>query len=522
MNDILFYFIKSGIAMALFYGIYRIFMEKDTNHRLNRFYLVGTMMLSLVLPILHLETLVTVEQPVRMPVLISLDDQGIVQPVIGVSNATGDGFRLNGFTLARWVYFSGVIILISALIVQSLRLLFIIKRSGKAGYGALKVFFVNRDIAPFSIFNRVFLSKESRNDPKLNTILDHEYAHYRYLHYIDLVFFEFITIFQWFNPFVWLYIRSLKEIHEYQADAAVLRKGEGTGSYQALLVNQLTGTEVFRLANGFSKSLTKKRMIMMTKLRSKKRAWLKSLLAMPVVAVLLIAYAANSNSLPEDDPVIIRGQVVEAGSGEPMPGVAVIWKGHTTGTVTNLNGDFELELTDKEAVLVYSFVGFETTNSRGLGPHHIEMKEGVIPINMEGVSSSDEAIKREEQRQKEEQKQWELQQKEIQMKGEAFWVVEDLARFPGGKPALKRYLEDNIRYPDDARKGKAEVLVQFTIKANGSVDDVRIPKAGIKEMDKEAVRLIAEMPDWIPGKQRGKPVSSTYIVSVVFEKTFGI
>jgi hypothetical protein len=63
--------------------------------------------------------------------------------------------------------------------------------------------------------------------------------------------------------------------------------------------------------------------------------------------------------------------------------------------------------------------------------------------------------------------------------------------------------------------------VQFTIKGDGSVDDVKVQRAGIKGMDKEAVRLIAEMPDWIPAKQRGKPVSSMYIVPVVFEKTFG-
>lgn len=176
---------------------------------------------------------------------------------------------------------------------------------------------MNKSIVPFSILNRVYLNQEIRRDPKIKTILDHEYAHYRFLHYIDLIILEFITIFQWFNPFIWLYIRSLKEIHEYQADAAVLRNGEETGSYQALLVNQLTGTEVFRLTNGFSKSLTKKRMIMMTKMRSKKGAWLKVLLAIPVLAILLIANAANSKTMPDGDPVLFKGKVVEAKSGSP-------------------------------------------------------------------------------------------------------------------------------------------------------------------------------------------------------------
>jgi len=411
--------------------------------------------------------------------------------------------------------------MIATLLIQLFRLVFI-KKSGIEKYGSMKVIYVNKDIIPFSILNRIYLNQEIRRDPKIRTILDHEYAHYRFLHYIDLILLEFITIFQWFNPFIWLYVRSLKEIHEFLADAAVLQNGEGTGSYQALLVNQLTGTEVFRLTNGFSKSLTKKRMIMMTKMKSKKGAWLKALLAVPVLAILLIAYTANSTTIPDGDPVLIKGKVVEAKSGSSLPGVSVIWKGHTTGTVTDMNGDVIMELPDKEAVLVYSFVGFESITSKGIGPHRIEMKPGTIPIRLEGVSSTDEAIEQELHRQKDEQMKQSVLENEKGGKAdtEVFWIVEDLAHFPGGRPALKRYLEDNIRYPDDARTGQAEVMVQFTIKTDGSVDGVKIQNAGIKKMDKEAIRLVSQMPDWIPAKQRDKPVSSQYIVPVVFSKTF--
>jgi TonB family protein len=188
-----------------------------------------------------------------------------------------------------------------------------------------------------------------------------------------------------------------------------------------------------------------------------------------------------------------------------------------------MNGDFIVELPDKDAVLVYSFVGFKTATSKGVGPHRIEMKPGTIPIKLEGVSSSDEAIKKELQRQKEEQMKQSVLENEKggETDNEVFWVVEDLAHFPGGRPALKRYLEDNIRYPDDAREGQSEVLVQFTIRTDGSVADVELKEKGIKKMDMEAVRIVSEMPEWRPAQQRGKSVSSQYIVPVVFEKTFG-
>ncbi len=124
-------------------------------------------------------------------------------------------------------------------------------------------------------------------------------------------------------------------------------------------------------------------------------------------------------------------------------------------------------------------------------------------------------------RQKEEQKKWTDLEKETKTNDEVFWIVEDLAHYPGGRPALKKYLEENIRYPDDARDGQAEVMVQFTIKTDGSVADVKLREKGIKQMDKEAIRLVSEMPDWVPAKQRSKPVSSQYIVPGVFENSFG-
>ncbi len=519
MNSMLLYFLKSGIAMALFYGIYRIFMEKDTNYSLNRYYLAGTLFLAVILPLIPLEEIIFVHRTINIPVFISLDDQGTADTVTGLGNATGARSYLTGSFLARIIYLCGMVILLANLSFQFLKLI-CLKKVATERYGSMRIIFVKRDIVPFSILNRVYMNHKTSVDPKIRIILDHEYAHYRSLHSIDLVILECIAIFQWFNPFTWLYIRSLKEIHEFQADAVVLRNGIETGCYQALLVNQLTGTEVFRFASGFSKSLTKKRMIMMTKMRSKKGTWLKALLAMPVLAFLLVAFTAKPGILTAGDPVIIQGKVVEAVSGSPMPGVAVIWKGHTTGTITDMNGDFKLELPDQEAVLVYSFVGFETTRSAGAGPHRIEMKRAAIPIDMEGVSSSDEAIQKEIQRQKDEQQERSVLEEDTKQGGEVFWVVEDLAHFPGGKPALKRYLEDHVSYPDGAREGKMEILVQFTVKSDGSVADVKVVKESIRQMDREAIRLVSEMPDWIPARQRDKPVSSQYIIPVVFEKTF--
>ncbi len=86
--------------------------------------------------------------------------------------------------------------------------------------------------------------------------------------------------------------------------------------------------------------------------------------------------------------------------------------------------------------------------------------------------------------------------------------------FVGGKEALFNYFKDNIRYPDDVEDGT--VYVAFVVGTNGEVRDARVFK-GVKEsMDKEALRLINNMPDWDPGLINGEPVASVYGLPIIF------
>ena len=512
MNSMLLYFIKSAISMALFYGVYRVFMEKETNHTLNRFYLVGTIILSLVLPVLPLEKLFIIES-YQMPLLFISGEQGIASAAIEISNTSGAGLSISGIFLARIIYLGGIGILALTLIAQMVRLFFI-RRAGKERYGQLTVISVVKNILPFSILNRVFISQETREDPKLNTILDHEHAHFRLMHFIDLFLLEFITIFQWFNPIVWLYVRSLKEIHEYQADAVVLQGGEGTGTYQALLVNQLTGTEVFRLSSAFSKSLTKKRMIMMTKIKSGKSAWMKALIAMPVLAILLIAYAANSPAgIAGEGDYIVKGKVVEAETGDPLPGVSIIWQGTTSGTVSDMDGTFVLKVNDKDAVVVYSFVGFTTAKTTGEGEYTVKMDTKVYEVNTDYNPGKEKAeLANEESPEKEPIKTSEPE--------EVFYVVEDMPKFQGMNPdACIAYVQENLEYPQKARdKGiEGKVYVSFVIDTKGKVTKAEVKRSVDPLLNKAALKAVNSMPAWTPGKQRGKAVQVQIMVPVEFK-----
>ncbi len=100
-----------------------------------------------------------------------------------------------------------------------------------------------------------------------------------------------------------------------------------------------------------------------------------------------------------------------------------------------------------------------------------------------------------------------------------FVVAEKMPSFPGGQQALMKYLSENIRYPIIAQENgvQGRVIVQFTVRKDGSIDDVKVVKSADPSLDKEAVRLIKSVPAWEPGMQRGKAVHCKFTVPIVFK-----
>ena len=109
-----------------------------------------------------------------------------------------------------------------------------------------------------------------------------------------------------------------------------------------------------------------------------------------------------------------------------------------------------------------------------------------------------------------------VEQKEEETK--VFEVVEQMPQFPGGDAALMQYLSSHIKYPVVAEENgiQGRVVCTFVVERNGSITDVRVVKSVDPSLDKEAVRVIKSMPNWIPGKQNGSAVRVKYTVPVTF------
>ena len=94
-----------------------------------------------------------------------------------------------------------------------------------------------------------------------------------------------------------------------------------------------------------------------------------------------------------------------------------------------------------------------------------------------------------------------------------------MPEFPGGDVGLSKYLAENVKFPENAKKDSLsrKVFVQFVINQDGDVENVKVARGVDKAFDKEAIRVVESMPKWEPAKQFGKPVKFTHTIAVAFK-----
>jgi TonB family protein len=310
MNELFRYLVLSGISMILLYCIYALFLRKDTFFMVNRIYLIGTIIFSLVAPLminkvnLHLES----------------TGYGYLLETITITPEKIETAVVNNFSLFQTifiVFITGAALFLCRFVFQIMQLVFLVKKYGITRNEGLKLVFINRNYSPFSFFNLIFINEKETGTEYFRNILEHELVHVRQKHTLDLILVELLTIIQWFNPIVWFYRHSLKTIHEYLADEGVLVKGINQNHYQELLLRQVLGIQVNDLTNNFNHSLLKRRIIMMTRTKSTALAKLKFLLVIPAMLLLAFIFSISVGNIALGQTE--SGKTTSKGSKETPP-----------------------------------------------------------------------------------------------------------------------------------------------------------------------------------------------------------
>ena len=286
MLTFLSYDLKVAVLIAAFYFCYRLLMERDTLHRLNRVVLLVTLVLSLVLPLCVVtfhETQWIEPLPVDDQAEPDVAELGQALPVVPARQ---------WWQLALTVVVVGGMVLRLAYLLRSYAMLRRMLRSGEEHRldDGVRLVVVDQPVAPFSWMNTIVVNRQDYAERNA-LLLIHERSHIRLHHSRDVVFVELLTVLQWFNPVVWLLSRDLRTVHEYEADEAVLSQGADTAQYITLLMHKAMGVQACVLANGINTSETKKRVKMMIKMKSPRWSWLKCLYIVPIAALSLAVTA---------------------------------------------------------------------------------------------------------------------------------------------------------------------------------------------------------------------------------------
>ena len=299
MGTFFVYILKTSICLTGFYLFYRLLLSKETFHRFNRAALLGTLLLSLLIPFCEItvpdksevqQTLLTIEQP------LTLADHVPHTEVHATSSSIPPWLPV-----LLGIYLLGILFILGRHLYALFHMLRLLRNGRQERLEKGTVLIIHdKNIAPFSWMKYVVISERDLQENS-KEILIHEMAHVHNYHSIDLLLCDICIIFQWFNPASWLLKQELQNIHEYEADETVIRQGVNAKQYQLLLIKKAVGTRLYSMANSFNHSKLKKRITMMLKEKSSPWARMKYLYVLPVAAITLTAFARPeiSNKLNE-------------------------------------------------------------------------------------------------------------------------------------------------------------------------------------------------------------------------------
>jgi len=284
MNALPLYMVKSAVFLAGFYLIYYLFLGRDTQYARNRFYLTGSLILAMILPLFSF----------RVPSGSLFYNAGAALSEIivraGINNQDEDAkpALLNGWALK--IYFAGALLFFLKFLADISVIVFLIVRRGNPGSRIIT--FEKFNSPGFSAMGYIFINRNLGPEQAAD-IIRHEYNHVARQHFLDILLLETVKCLQWFNPVIYLFNRSLRAVHEYQADSEYLKTGQSLAGYQALLMNTLLNTRIFVTSNSFSNpSLIRKRLLMMSKKKTPGISAIKVVLAVPVAAALILIISA--------------------------------------------------------------------------------------------------------------------------------------------------------------------------------------------------------------------------------------
>ena len=546
------YILECMAFQLLFLIVYDLFLKRETFFQWNRAYLIGSFVLSILLPWIKIEALKTTVSQESFVYPEYLWGMDMSAGVVGTPKPTPS----IQFSTTEMVLYGGML-LAAVLFCFKLYQLYRLKRKGEIRYfeSFTRIMVHNSQMA-FSFFRSIFIGDKVLEKDH-DSIIQHELVHIEQRHSLDLLFFELMRIIAWFNPLVYVYQNRISELHEFIADAKVA-KTHKEEQYQ-LLLSQVFQTQNISFINHFYKSsLIKKRIVMLQKTKSKQIWRLKYLLMLPLVAGMLAYTSSEAQEAQKNDlESIALPEIVVNGSENATISRSGNWDTADVEIMDKIPVFVSCDKeADRNACFETEFKSFVLENLE----YPIEAKKKGIQgrVNAMFTVGTDGSIRglrfRSTAKIFEEEVKRVVSNLPKMISGEhmgkkveitftipitfklneqsgidiPFAVVEKVPVFPGCENVedsracfnqmMQKHISTNFRYPKEAQKKGIEgrVNIMFVIQEDGSIDNIRM-RGPDTLLEEEAARIISLLPKMTPGEHRGEKVRIPFSIPITFK-----
>ncbi|WP_405410749.1 TonB family protein [Maribacter sp. Asnod1-A12] len=542
------YILECIAFQLLFLVIYDFFLKKETFFQWNRLYLIGTFILSLILPWVKIEAFKQ-----QVPQTFAQYPEylwGLQNTDVVVQIQESSGWNL---TWQEGLLYGGMLVAL-VLFGLKIRQLYLLRKSGEKFTYPLftQIVITNSNIA-FSFLKSIFIGDKVLK-MKHDTIIAHELVHIRQRHTYDLLFFELMRIVGWFNPLVYVYQNRISELHEFIADAQV-SKEHRSDHYEQLLAQVFQTEHISFINQFFTQSLIKKRIIMLQKSKSKKVWQLKYLLLVPMVLGMLLYTSCevvpkseskesiDSTSLKSglefayavvDEAPIFPGcedaedkracfnekiqqhigkhfnYPQEAQDANIEGRVSVMFNINSEGIIENIKLRGPDKLLEDEVERIIKRLPKMTPGKNDGVAVNVPFS---IPVQFKLDDGDDSDVEEERY----------LNEGDI-----PFAVVDEVPIFPGCEEAddkracfnekMQQHIGKHFNYPKAAVDANIEgrVSAMFLITPEGTIENIKM-RGPDKLLEDEVERIINRLPEMTSGKHKGKAVNVPYSIPVNFK-----
>jgi len=444
------------LLQAVFLLFYDWFLRRESLFHWNRWYLLGTGLLSFILPLIQFSGF-------QKPVIVEN-----LQPVILRSHAVqtqiSQHIAPHYSHPLLYIYIFGVLALFGYFIYKLFQILLLIKNNKTLDYKQhIRIVLLKNHREAFSFANYIFIDEKLYRESKL-PILEHELVHHREKHWLDLLGFEIVKILFWFSPFVWLYQKRLNAVHEFIADKQVLKQYQFSDYFQVLLQEHFHSRKISFVNQFYKPSLLKTRIMIQKKNTSKLQAVVKyATFSFILMGIIVLVGACNSKISEKKSSDLFEqiqhDTVIQLKDGKKIEINVIKEK-----TDNKVEGE-DVNMPDDKVEVPFQFI-----NQPPVFPGCEENKDTKVMKNCFS--------------------------KKIQ---------EFVAR------NFNTEIARNLGLPGK----KAKIITMFTIGKDGKVTHIKA-RSKYPVLEVEAKRIIASLPQMKPGQQKGKAVAVTYTLPIIF------